>query len=92
MTLPGFTAETSLCGTETNYRMIGAHGALARGAVVPQKQVCDDCSNFFVGTKVCCTMYCDGKYQPPDQCNVQDCHLVNCGLLLDVLGSIFSAE
>jgi hypothetical protein len=87
--MPGFTAETSLYRSKTNYSMVGAHGALpSGGAVVPQTWVSSKCSNPILGTNSWCDFNCNPDY--PHLCGCSDIQYdVPCGLLVDLLVSIF---
>jgi hypothetical protein len=89
MNMPGFTAETSLYRSKTNYNMVGAHGALPRaGAVVPQNQLaCGDCSGSLLGVKGCCAFNCNTKL---GLCGcIGNSANVPCGDLIDWVGDIF---
>lgn len=81
-TMPGFTAEISLRRMGANYRMTGTHSVpRAAGVVLPQVQVCSDCSDWLRGTRYCCdvTITCN----PYGGCTTfQLCHTQDCGVLV----------
>ncbi len=85
MSIPGYTAETSLYRTKANYCLVGAH-APGAGVVVPQlSKACTECTGFFIGTRTCCdveVLFC----MPGVPCivNFKNCHSENCGLLVSV--------
>jgi hypothetical protein len=82
MRIPGYTAQTSLYKTRTNYRSVGTHDP-GTGEVVPQlSRVCTECSGFFFGSRNCCDveiLYCN----PTGPClvNILNCQNENCGLI-----------
>ncbi len=79
-TMPGFTAETSLYRSSTNYRVGGAHSGLSEaGMVVPQMaRVCSECTGFWYGTRYCCDIQI--TCNPWGGCTVaQWCQTEECG-------------
>lgn len=66
--MPGFTAETSLYGTMTNYRAKGVHGSLpGPGAVVPQPgpaQLTAKNQGSFLPIMVCGELCCPSNADP----------------------------
>lgn len=81
-TMPGFTAETSLYRSSTNYRVAGAHSGLSEaGMVVPQKmvRVCSECTGVvWRATRYCCDI--EITCNPWGGCTVaQWCQTERCG-------------
>jgi hypothetical protein len=91
MSIPGFTAESSLCTRGGAW-----HGSVhpeAPGEVVPQvaSRVCTKCDGIFYGSHICCDIEivnCTKEFQ---NCvvNFKNCVTESCGFLVDV-GNFFS--
>jgi hypothetical protein len=96
MSIPGFTAESSLY-TTVGYRLTLAHQGTA-GQVVPQlptSRVCTKCDGIFLGSQRCCDVEIVSCSPPFQGCvvNFTNCATESCGFLHDVgvvLGGIFT--
>ncbi len=92
MNMPGFTAETSLYRTNTNYGMAGAYAVLpGAGGVVPQARACGPCNDLFLGKRICCDerLVCDSF---PFGCHfVLSCVTELCGIPAPGIGGTIFA-
>jgi len=81
MNIPGYTAETLLSKTKTNYRTMSAHASGANGVVPQLTRLCTECSGSFFGIRRCCDMEIISCV-PDKPCIVTftNCQTENCGL------------
>src|SRR4051794_10482840 len=90
VTMPGFSAETSLERTRRQYRGKGVHGSPRAGAVVPQLPVCSPCTNSILGTRVCCDVKVGQGPDGDPVISVGACTTEFCGVLADIFGNILT--